>query len=532
MDIKPGPLEVRSQLRVLLGRERFIKSPSQAAVLEVIITKWLAHDVMNEKTIGERAFANFTPGNSTDVRTNVFNLRNTLAQYYAEEGAMDLVSIEILKGRKYGVSVSYNQRARAAELYAGALAMMSDVSCYPWLVVDALAYCVKAIELNKDFGPAYALYAELALCYATIRWGDLGRYGVAPPKSVNREVDLARQHAIAALRINKDISRGWIALGTCAACRHNWKLAQKYMDIAAALDPTGVRADAWYVIHRFAIGKKKEAFGMAREKWVSNPPRSVWRALLILMQGVAEQHGNGGVIHMNLDEHNEWNSMEVVADDVYLIEAVNALVFARDGNYREQLPKLEKLRQKVLHKGQHHLLASHGLFAMLRGLSQQGKDEDERDEKEVEFARKVAESLAGHGRTRELATANVDRWTFPPRFGLTSIGGNLVALSLVPERWLQNGETVEMEPLHWEIALAYIGAGEREKAVKHLRLAFDTGNPMATLWLHIWQFLRRLEGSPDFIEMIQEMKLPPGALPERLQKRIDAITANSASPEA
>ena len=528
MDIKPGPLEVRSQLRVLLDRERFIKSPSQAAVLEVIVTKWLAHDVMSENSIGKRAFPNFIAGNSTDVRTNVFNLRNTLAKYYAEEGAMDLVIIEILKGRKYGVSVSYNQRARAAELYAGALAMMSDVSCYPWLVVDALAYCVKAIELNKDFGPAYALYAELALCYATIRWGDLGRYGVAPPKSVNREVDLARRHAVSALRINKDISRGWVALGICAACRHNWKLAQRYMDIAAALDPTGVRADAWYVIHRFAIGKKKEAFGIAREKWISSGPRSVWRALLILMYGVAEHYGNDGIIRLNLDERDEWNSMEVVADDVYLVEAVNALVFARWGNYTEQLGKLEKLRNKKLNRSGYHLLASHGLFAMLRGLSQ--AYDPEGDNKEIEYARKVAEGLSSGRRTRQLTTANW--WTSPARFGLTSLGGNLVAHSMIDaERQLENGEIVEDEPLHWDIALAYIGAGEKENAIKHLRLAFDTGNPMATLWLHVWQFLHWVEDGPGFIEMIQEMKLPSGALPERLRKRVNAITANSASPE-
>lgn len=509
----PGPLEIKAQLRNLLASPRLIKSPSQSAVLEVIVKMWLAKEPMDEQSIGGRAFPNFVAGNSSDVRINTFNLRKTLAEYYSVEGAMDLVVLEILKGRGYGVSANYNPKSEAMTLFNGVFGLMGDVSCYPWLVVDALAYCFKAIELNKDFGPAYALYAELAICYATIRRGDLGRYGVAPPKCVNGEIRLAREYSFRALRINKNIWRAWLALGICAACRHNWKLAQKYIDHASEISPEGVKGDPWYLIHVFATGKKKAAFDIVREKWKTNSPRSVWRALLMLMEGCIDHDDHTGV-RLSLDERHEWNSMEGVADDVFLIEAVNALVFSKWGNYDEQLPKLEKLREKVVNE-HYHLLASHGLYAMLRGLSKKSKAKraGDAEDEDIKYAREKAEALSSKiPRERERGTANLQYSTFPVPFGSSSVGGELMFRFRDPERW------VETKPYDWEIALAYIGAGDGENAVTHLRHAFDTQNPMAALWLHLWPFLDQVQETAGFMEMIREMKLPAGALPKRLEK--------------
>src|SRR5215472_6257822 len=116
-DIRPGTVEIKAQLDVLLASPRLVSSPSQAALLEVIVRQWLEKKPTDERTVGLMAFPQFIPGRSTDVRANAFSLRKTLRDYYENEGAMDLVIIEILKGRNYGVRPSYNPKSEALLMY-------------------------------------------------------------------------------------------------------------------------------------------------------------------------------------------------------------------------------------------------------------------------------------------------------------------------------------------------------------------------------------------------------------------------------
>jgi hypothetical protein len=493
MDVNPGANEIRAELSRVLTWERLSASPSQAALLEVIVHSHLSGEPTDEKSIGPKAFPGFVAGNSTDVRIHAHKLRKTLAEYYGTDGSHDPVIIEISKGRNYKVKASYNARSKALTSYKAALEVMSDVGSFPWMIIDALGHCLNAIEQDKDFAPAYGLYAEFALCYGITRRGELFKYGVAPYRGIYGEINVAREYALQSLKLNRNSWRGWVALGICYACRDRWQLAARAIAKALICAPADVPGDPWYLIYLVAIREDIQAFTIAKNKWYTSSPRSFWKALYFLIFYAVGTRGDFG-------EPFREEEAEVACGDTYLFEAIMAMkaIERRTDWLPHSVRAFDRMRERyVLDK--YHTIGSLGLYALVNSANSDDS-----------VAKGIAEDInkpdyySLWGRIGSIPSIPLDHSILSGGFYIKAA---------------QNGDRAKHDYIvnDWEMALVYLALGERKEAIHFLSMARTTQNPMA-LWLHLWPFLEPLWQEPDFIKLIRDMKLPDGVENRKVAK--------------
>jgi len=225
----PGNTEIRIEREILLNRNCIRNSPSKAAVLQVIVDGHLKGETLDGNAIGLRAFPNFVPNHSSDVRVHAKSLRKTLKEYYEDEGIRDAVVIEIEEGRNYPMNAFYNPKNEAVKYYLKALRWMSEETSYPWYTLDALAFCKYAINADPNFAPAYALYSEYLLCLASNSRANPNEYGHGPYKGRRKLpecIGLAREFALKAFRLNKKDWRAHVAMGAYRACCNMWSAAE------------------------------------------------------------------------------------------------------------------------------------------------------------------------------------------------------------------------------------------------------------------------------------------------------------------
>jgi tetratricopeptide (TPR) repeat protein len=112
----PTTLEVEKQLDRLTSSTYFAASPKQAELLRYIVEFSLQHKEKDGKEIAADVFPASDPS-STNVKANVSFVRGKIDDYYAREGANDLVGIELPIGRTYKATFSYRHNSFAFRQY-------------------------------------------------------------------------------------------------------------------------------------------------------------------------------------------------------------------------------------------------------------------------------------------------------------------------------------------------------------------------------------------------------------------------------
>ena len=113
------------------------------------------------KISSAHVFPNYQKDESNDVRVTAKNLRDSLANYYADEGIEDLVRIDLPKGPKYLSVFSFNRDSSLSKQYQLGMEMLSQLR-----LGLAEEHFIKILEEK----PRYAeLYLGLAQVYLLFR---------------------------------------------------------------------------------------------------------------------------------------------------------------------------------------------------------------------------------------------------------------------------------------------------------------------------------------------------------------------------
>jgi len=194
----------------------------------------------------------------------------------------------------------------------------------------------------------------------------------------------------------------------------------------------------------------------------------------------------------------EWPEIRSFGRDIYLLSAVNCLFVAFGGGayvVADVVKDLGRLADKST-LGPYHRLGSLGLWVMLVGLY----DDD------AEFVTEMCGYLAMPKHYEHVGYYRRIPMLYPAR---TELAWNYQRLA-----W-PDGSDLEVEE-YWEAALAFTGARRPEEAIRYVRMALETENPM-TLWLHLWPFFRELHSERGFEDLVKSMRLPHEAIPQTLK---------------
>lgn len=479
IDSKPGKREVEAQLGRLLNSHRLARSPSQSAVLEVLIKMHLTPgSVINDKTVGKKAFPGYIAGRSSDVRVTVSSLRDLLSEYYADEGYHDLVIIEVLKGRGFPVRFSYNPLHNAVKFYETALGCMSVVNSYPWEVLGALNCCRLAIKADPNFSPAYSLFSEFMLCFASNRFGEITDYGYGPyrgKRKLKQDIGLAREYAIRSVRMNRKHWRGYVALGAYRACCGKWEGAERAFRRAMEISSSETVKDPWYCFYLVATGKVNEATAIAVEMFHATPRGSCWASLVALFHYASGRFYSPFLIVAGSDNSRHPG---------YLARAVEAccLLAAKDAVQGMELFNHLMLHEKI--DGEYNPVASFGLWGLLCARAGE-TDRAMALLSHVGLCNEVSDVREQFRISAEVSMIS-DPETFPSAFD--RIYGS------------ESGNRLKREACPWELGLICLGLGMHKDAVEELKRAQQEHHPMM-MWLHIWDFLRPLYMEPGFFDL-------------------------------
>src|SRR5579884_229260 len=105
--------EIRAQLERILTSPEFHSSQRLSRLLQYLVEEFLVcpAKTISEYQLGFEVFersTDFDPQVDSVVRVQVARLRQKLAQYYAEEGRVDRILIEVHRGG-YAVSVTFRE---------------------------------------------------------------------------------------------------------------------------------------------------------------------------------------------------------------------------------------------------------------------------------------------------------------------------------------------------------------------------------------------------------------------------------------
>jgi tetratricopeptide (TPR) repeat protein len=236
-------------------RHHIPEKMQEAALLLHIVKEYLAGEKITETTIAEKFFRidRFRRGGRSRtpiVRVTACNLRETLQDYYANDGIADPIEIDIPKG---GYIPAIRQRTPLAELSESARLQFYDACAARDLrTIEGFR---TAITLFHEILADHPGHAASKACLAevlTIRT----THGAAPPRP---DLEGAYRLATEALEKSPNLWRAHLAIAAVHACLHwDWQNAQKSFDAALQIGGEKVRMQPWFAFFAMARGQFRE----------------------------------------------------------------------------------------------------------------------------------------------------------------------------------------------------------------------------------------------------------------------------------
>lgn len=296
----PNEEEVKDQLQRMLERKRLQGAPNRHMLLEYVVQKCLANEEISEKVIGRKLFPGFAKDTSDDVRIAASNLRKTLAEYYAEEGAADPVVITLPRGPGYKPVFSFN--SPAAKPYARGLHLHA-----------AMTHINDGIKAIEQFNKAIGLEPTYALAYAARAETQLSRAPYAPQPCTKELVAAAEASANKALRLNPGLWRPHVVLGMVHASRRAWSKAEVSFKAALKASPEETGRHAWYAAYLLATGRKRKALRLVGEKARDAPGDPVAQSVYALFLYAARDFERAETLLQDVLISDHWLTRMVLA---------------------------------------------------------------------------------------------------------------------------------------------------------------------------------------------------------------------------
>jgi tetratricopeptide (TPR) repeat protein len=329
----PNKAEVEKELERLLASKRLKAAPNQARMLRYVVRQRLQDTDVSEAIIGHALFPHWIEDGSDDVRVTARNLRNTLARYYAEEGAGNPVVITLPRGPKYRALFSFNSPAakpyeRGLHLYA-ALKHTIDAE-------KAIEQFNKAIALDPGYAPAFAAKAEVEFSRAFFWQWPFPKDAVA----------LAEASANEALRLSPTLWKPYLVLGMVHCARCAWDKAESSFKAALRASSEDVQRHAWYAAYLMATGREQKALRLVAESARDAPGDPAAQSLHALLLYVTRQFDKAEAILHEVETPTHWFTHIVLACVLPCIrESDEAWIHARRANVLigDGLPGFEAL---------------------------------------------------------------------------------------------------------------------------------------------------------------------------------------------
>ncbi len=437
----------------VLRSEDFAGSPVQSRLLKYIVDYSLNGEAKSGKEIAIDIFTESDP-DSTNVKANTSFVRAKLVLYYANEGAQDIVKIDLPKGRTYQASFSYRFDAEAYRLYEQGLNLIGNdgrPSMY-----RARRYLDLAIARDSSLSIARVEKLRLEICYGLLDHALTA--GDFDPAYYFHEVLEGEFEAVEA---NGDYWLVWCLHGIARFLGNDKDLAAYAFARALALDAEKVRESVWYSFYLLLNGSKNEAIQLS-QAW-DGPFKDEWMIV------------------------------------------VRALFFYIAGDPSETIKLLYSMRER---SKEQHILAFllHGLAFFMARLQESALKfvfiaTDPRIDSETEVGKCLRERAALFGSLK----------TFPTLWGggLPDLFAGFNVLMLADQKFRYGTDTlVEANQLlreligssnvrRFQLAIAFLALGRKRNAVACLRSAIRRGDIFA-LQMDNLPFFAELKGYKYF----------------------------------
>jgi len=450
----PTRRENETQLERILASKTFEEASRLAPLLKRLVEYELAGKPIDEYTLGIQLFGkpkDWIPMEEATVRQGLANLRQRLHDYYVKEGREDPVLITFRKRQGYRPTFIYNEDSAPVEHYRRGLEAFNRT--FPEIIRKAPLSVVRELQLSiradPSYAPAHAALGEVLLIYTMCD----EPYYFSPRERVPE----AERAAKTALALNDQLWLAHVVLGAVHSCRFEWAKAAKEFDFALKIAPEETRSHFWYAAFLMAVGKTDEA-RRSVEHLLKTSPRNEFKPLINSLFLYIRREGVRAYQELiqqsaELDFVKDWTAYqmgeEILECDNWLVETLMACI--------------------MLHES-------------------------------TRAAWQYAAAAAKHSKVDAFGGLMVLSYGAMAGLGYEEMGERALKRLALMEREAQHCGPLDM-------ALAYMGVGNKDAAIASLKTACDDAHPLM-VWLHLWPVFDPLRDHRNFKKLIKRMKLP------------------------
>jgi len=456
----PNEEEIRIQLRRMLASKRFTANYNSSRFLDLVVDKAIKGEPIRQAIIGSELFpTKYARNDISDVRVTAKKLRELLTEYFAAEGHDDPVII----------ALPTPPRPNEPKLPEGkAYTPLFSYNSRNAAVADYLKGCIRLWQADPEsdlpamrhFNSAIERETRYSAPYVgkaelLLRWAMYGGWPYSVhgygPRSVRQCLTDAGRLLRAALRREPNAWRAHAALGAFHACHYRWAEAGKCFQEALRINAHDTRYQSWYYA-AYLLAVGRTDDAISIVR--SRSERSPGDPTALTIYGCFLYAAREDFTHASL----VLNHAGDIDEHDWISALILAQVFATLGDSATALALLGAPGTPNPRLPTHRVLDP--LFSGLQILC-----------------------LARAGKKKEA----------------------LARLS-----WAEKGNSPPLQ-----LALAYMGFGEMDKAVAALSQAMTERYP-PVVWLHLWPIFDPLRDRKGFQALIKRMgitKDPPRLLP-------------------
>ena len=453
----PTREEVLQQLKKLLASQELESKLVLRSLLEYIVRYSLDGEEKGGKEIAVVVFPASDP-DSSNVKANIFWVRQELGTYYSGPGSRDYVLIDLPIGRTYKATFAYRYNADAIRLYERGVSLMGGDGHSARL--QAKQCFDLAIREENRFAAAHLAKFQVTICNVLLDHAfAVGRLDAFPVPRQRLEGERE------VLELNPDSWLAWCLHGIARLIGREPERARQAFDKALSLNREKTRAHIGYAFYLLLTGEREEALQISGTWEPTLDERLlVARGLFLYLAGQRDA-------------------------------AIEALRSARVS--APEMVTINLLLQGLanLNSGRHN--NDTGLEFVFKATShwidaQNGSDNHE------DYGR----FLDGRYHGRYLEGRFWVGYQFPELFP----GFNILTLTKVAgPNGEERAEALELlkqleersSARPFQLAIACMAVGRKQESVAHLRQAIRDGDILA-LQIDQWPFLAELADDPDF----------------------------------
>jgi tetratricopeptide (TPR) repeat protein len=470
----PTKQQVREELEKVIRSKEFEGRQVLRQLLEHIVGYSLDGEERSGKEVAIVVFPASDP-DSTNVKANVFSVRDKLASYFAGDGAADLVRIDLPMGRTYRATFSYKYNLEAVRLYEKGLGLLGMDGHAGRL--HAKQCFDLAIRADANMSAAHLAKLQIAIIDYLLE-NALGTKRLPRP-SVPRPFE----GELDAMKANPGSWLAWCLHGTARMLGGQLEEATKAFEKALSLDLEKTNANICFAFYVLLTGRREEALRLSAlwDKSSVDGGELVARGLFFYLAG--ERESAIEALQSFRIEQGEMITVNLLLQGLVNLEA--------DRYHWEFAQEWIFLASRHWTDLQEGCEGDGDYWELLRG-TYKCRMLEQKTEGRFWTGYRFPKIFPGFNILAEGKLANVARF---------EKGAFAEAEQLLHE--LEAVDELETTP-SLQLAIGNLAVGRKDKAVHHLRRAVDDGD-FWTLYMDRLPFLAALKGYGAFEELKAEL---------------------------